>query len=511
MLRYLVYCRKSTDDKEKQVLSIESQVEEIKQFASREKLNIVDWVIESKTAKTPGRPKFNQVLDRVEKGEFDGIISWHPDRLARNSVDGGRIIYLLDTGSLKDLKFPTFWFDSTPQGKFMLNIAFGQSKYYVDNLSINVARGMRQKIRRGDWPGKAPYGYRNNRQNKSIEVDTKTSKIVKTAFQLFSTGHHSFTAISKFMAGEGMTRGNGKPLSINQIKSMFKKKFYIGILEYKGSLYDGNHHCFISKKLFNQVQAVLKTRNRSHDPAHHFAFTGLIKCGQCGASITSESHQKYYKGTDRVAQYVYYRCTKKIIPCDQPYVSEDFLTKQFNQTIKKYAINPQWKPTIDNWLTQKKAKESLKVKAKLKTLTRELQDTQTKLTRLLDLFLDSGLDDKTYRLKQNQLFEHKKKLEDKIQKIRNNGSHWLEPFNEFTNCAILAHKIAHKKSDRDQLRQVAENIGSNFKLKDKKLFINAKTAYLLLVAGGGATTFDPCPDALYKFVTPRRIELRFVG
>ena len=97
MLKYLVYCRKSTDDKEKQVLSIEAQVEEIKQFASREKLNIVDWVIESQTAKAPGRPKFNQVLDRVEKGEFEGIISWHPDRLARNSIDGGQIIYLLNS------------------------------------------------------------------------------------------------------------------------------------------------------------------------------------------------------------------------------------------------------------------------------------------------------------------------------------------------------------------------------------------------------------------------------
>lgn len=163
MLKYLVYCRKSTDDKEKQVLSIEAQVEEIKQFASREKLNIVNWVIESKTAKVPSRPKLNQVLDRAEKGEFDGIISWHPDRLSRNSVDGGRIIYLLDTGHLKNIKFPTFWFDNTPQGKFMLSIAFGQSKYYVDNLSENVKRGMRQKIRRGDWPDKAPYGYRNNR------------------------------------------------------------------------------------------------------------------------------------------------------------------------------------------------------------------------------------------------------------------------------------------------------------------------------------------------------------
>ncbi|MHB1529058.1 MAG: hypothetical protein ACYDDA_01810 [Acidiferrobacteraceae bacterium] len=78
------------------------------------------------------------MMERIERGEAVGILAGHPDRLARNSVDGGRIIYLLDTGKLATLKFPTFWFESTPQGKFMLNIAFGQSKYYVDNLSENV-------------------------------------------------------------------------------------------------------------------------------------------------------------------------------------------------------------------------------------------------------------------------------------------------------------------------------------------------------------------------------------
>ena len=149
MPRYIAYCRKSRDEADKQVLSIEAQVAEITDFAKREHLEIVEWVTEMKTAKSPGREKFGYVIKQIEKGVVNGIVAWHADRLARNSIDGGRIIYLLDTGKLVDLKFPTLWFDNTPQGKFMLNIAFGQSKYYVDNLSENVARGMRQKIRNG--------------------------------------------------------------------------------------------------------------------------------------------------------------------------------------------------------------------------------------------------------------------------------------------------------------------------------------------------------------------------
>jgi DNA invertase Pin-like site-specific DNA recombinase len=140
--KFFLYARKSTDVEDKQVLSIEAQITELRVFAKQEGLNIVEEFIEKQSAKIPGRPVFNKMLDRIERGEANGIISWHPDRLARNSVDGGKIIFLLDTGRLASLKFPQFWFEPTPQGKFMLNIAFGQSKYYVDSLSENTKRGL---------------------------------------------------------------------------------------------------------------------------------------------------------------------------------------------------------------------------------------------------------------------------------------------------------------------------------------------------------------------------------
>src|SRR3990170_4735025 len=199
MIKCIAYCRKSTDEKDKQVLSIEAQIAELKEFAKRENLNISEFITEAKTAKVPGRGQFELVLKKIEKGEANGILSWHPDRLARNSIDGGKIIYLLDTGKLLDLKFPSFWFESTPQGKFMLSIAFGQSKYYVDNLSENVKRGNRQKLRNGVWPSKAPYGYINEPKLRTIEIDPEKSKIIKKAFQLFARDNISFIHISRFL------------------------------------------------------------------------------------------------------------------------------------------------------------------------------------------------------------------------------------------------------------------------------------------------------------------------
>jgi DNA invertase Pin-like site-specific DNA recombinase len=202
--KYFLYARKSTDEPERQVLSIEAQLAELREYAKKENLSPVREFVESKTAKEPGRETFNDMLARVENGEAEGILAWHPDRLARNSVDGGRIIYLIDTGKITALKFPTFWFDPTPQGKFMLSIAFGQSKYYVDNLSENIKRGIRQKLRNGIWPAWAPLGYKNDKENRCIVVNREKAKYIRKAFELYATGEYPLSEIRKIINRAGL-------------------------------------------------------------------------------------------------------------------------------------------------------------------------------------------------------------------------------------------------------------------------------------------------------------------
>jgi DNA invertase Pin-like site-specific DNA recombinase len=83
-MRYFIYTRKSTEDEDKQVLSIEAQLAELKEFAAKEKLEIVGpTFVETKTAKEPGRTKFAEMLSLFEKGKADRILAWHPDRLAQ--------------------------------------------------------------------------------------------------------------------------------------------------------------------------------------------------------------------------------------------------------------------------------------------------------------------------------------------------------------------------------------------------------------------------------------------
>ena len=214
MIKYFIYCRKSSEDEERQILSIEAQLAELREFAKQNNFFAVKEFYESKTAKEPGREVFNFMMTEIEKGNASGILAWNPDRLARNSIDGGRIIYLVDTGKITSLKFPTFWFEPTPQGKFMLSIAFGQAKYYTDNLRENILRGIRQKIRRGELSAKAPLGYFNEPRLRTIEPDKKTFNKVKEILRTFATGEYTLTKIRSKMFSLGCFRHRHFALTI---------------------------------------------------------------------------------------------------------------------------------------------------------------------------------------------------------------------------------------------------------------------------------------------------------
>ncbi len=177
-------------------------------------------------------------------------------------VDGGRITYALDTGKLTSLKFPKFWFENTPQGKFMLNMAFSQSKYYVDALAENTKSGLKEKVRRGEFPCKAPIGYLNDYRTKKIIVDRKRAAVVKEAFELYATGAATLDRIHAFFAERGMVTSNGYAFIRGYVSNVLSNPFYYGHFRYNGEVHEGTYEPIITKALFDQVADVLNRRWR---------------------------------------------------------------------------------------------------------------------------------------------------------------------------------------------------------------------------------------------------------
>ena len=502
MIKYIAYCRKSTDEKEKQVLSIESQIAELKEFATKEKLQIVCFLTESRTAKTLGRPVFEEVIQKIEKGEANAILSWHPDRLARNSVDGGKIVYLLDTGKLIDLKFPTFWFDNTPQGKFMLSIAFGQSKYYVDNLSENVKRGNRQKLRKGILPNKAPYGYINEPRLRTIEVDPIKSRIVKKAFELFAEGESSIADISRFFQKFGITKYSGKMLHLDTVKRILSNKFYIGIINFGSEIYEGTHKLFLPPELFSKVQKIIKAREHPKNNKHNFTFLGLAKCSECGCSITAEVKHKCYPKTRGNVDYIYYRCTKKKTHCGQIYLREELLEQQLRAIVAKSSLPDSWAKLWLERLNKEGTEEKANSENQITKFSSEVQKIDKKLDRLLEGYLDQIVDPQIYQQKKNELVELKIKFKGKMAGISKNGSEWLGLMREFIEVAADAAKIARAKHNGEELSFFAKKVGSDYSLNDRQLFCVYKQGFAALAAGTGAASAIPdSPNSPFLWVT----------
>ena len=469
--KYILYARKSTDVEDKQVLSIEAQLVELRSYAKQEGLQVIDELIEKQSAKIPGRPIFGQLLKRIEAGEASGILAWHPDRLARNSIDGGQIVYLLDQTHLTSLKFPTFWFDNTSQGKFMLSIAFGQSKYYVDNLAENTKRGLRQKVRRGEYPSRAPLGYINDLRNKSIVVDKRRAPIVVQAFDLYARGDQRLEDISHFFASKGVLTRGGKPFKKDKIKHILSNPFYYGHFRYVGELYEGKHTPILTKKLFDKVQSVLIERGRPRKANHNYpkVFCGLLRCGSCGLMITGETRTKIQKNGN-IHTYTYYHCTKKRkdMKCFEPHIRQEVLDEQLSNLLNEYALPDSWTTSLIKMLDTDESQAEQSTGVFIADTTNKITSLQSKLQQLLDSYLDQDIDRETYVAKKAELMSEKKSLEEQNSKLTLTSNTWVEPMRNWLKRANSICKITGNDDLLAKKSLAKEIFGSNLFLQSQK-------------------------------------------
>jgi DNA invertase Pin-like site-specific DNA recombinase len=345
-LKYCLYARKSTEAEEKQALSIDSQIKEMKQIAERENLNIVDVRRESHSAKASGtRPVFMEILKDLEDGLFNAIITWAPDRLSRNAGDLGKLVDLIDQKKLITIKTFGQTFTDSPSDKFLLMILCSQAKLENDNKSINVKRGLRTRCEQGLWPGKAPTGYKkpDSRTRKcEVDVDPERAEVVKKIFEKVAYEKMSVRSIHAWLRYEiDFKTLNDNYLSVGNVFKILANTFYYGRFEFpkdSGVWYDGVHEPLISKELFDLARSSVKSQTiKSY--GKEFAFTRMIKCGDCGSGIVADEKFKKLKAGG-VNRYVYYRCCKsRDRNCKNPAINEEDLIKSFQKMSDKLELD----------------------------------------------------------------------------------------------------------------------------------------------------------------------------
>ncbi len=344
-IKYVLYARKSTESEERQVLSIDSQIQEMLKTAEKDGLEIVDIRRESHSAKDSGqRPVFNEILVDIRKGRFGGILTWAPDRLSRNAGDLGSLVDLMDQGLLIEIRTNGQRFANNPNEKFLLMILCSQAKLENDNKSLNVKRGLRTRCEMGWRPGTALTGYLNEKRTDrkcQVLVDPERAPIIKQVFEKVANDQWSGRKVYHWLKFElnFKTHGN-KNLSLGNLYRILQNSFYYGVFEYPvggGNFYQGKHEPLITKELFDKVQEQL-TRNPMNRETREFAFTKLLTCG-CGSGISAcEKYKKLKDGT--TSKYIYYGCTKsRNLNCHDGYIREEELIKQLVILVDQINLN----------------------------------------------------------------------------------------------------------------------------------------------------------------------------
>ncbi len=353
---YFVYARKSSESEDRQVQSIDDQVNRLKQVASAINLKVVDTITEAKSAKKPNnRPLFTEMLRRLEKGEANGILCWQLNRLSRNPVDSGEIQWLLQQGIIKSIRTPDR--EYLPEDNALIYaVESGTANQYIIDLKKGVRRGLQSKLEKGWMPGSAPLGYLNTkteiRGENYIVKDEERFSLIRKAWDLMLTGHYTPPQIAEILNNKWgfrtrqTKRKGGRPMAKSTIYAIFTNQFYTGLVPYMGQVYEGKHEPMITVDEFDRVQVILGRKGKPRPKRHTFAFTGCIHCGECDCMVTAIEKTKIIKRDNALKTFIYYYCTrqKKDTPCSQrKVISGDNLELAIENEIEKYTILPQFR------------------------------------------------------------------------------------------------------------------------------------------------------------------------
>lgn len=518
MPRYLIYARKSSESEDRQVLSIESQVTELERLARQRGVRIVQVLTEARSAKAPGRPVFNQMMQRVYRGEVQGIVCWKLDRLARNPIDGGAIIWAQKQHGLEIIT-PTQSFRQSDDTTILMYIEFGMAQKYIDDLSRNVKRGRRTKVEHGWYPGVPPLGYLNNPLKQSgapaIITDPERFPLVRRMWALMLAGRYTPPQILKIATDDWglrtryMKKEGGSPLTRSAIYKIFTHPFYFGAFEFprgSGEWYRGKHEPMISEAEYDRVQVLLGRKGRPRGITREFAFTGLIHCGGCGAMITAEEkrhlicatcrHKFSYGRRDQcpgcgtaieamreplIRHYTYYHCTKSKDPrCSERSIELKALEAQVDRYLARIQISEEFSQWAIKHLPEIMRQERTDSGDALASVHRAYRDCGKRLQNLIKLKTSplnadgSQLTDEEYAVQRVPLVQEQQRLAQLLDDVGDPE----ETRHVFQFASTARERFT--KGTPDEKKQIVDAIGSNLTLTGKTLTFEARKHFQVL-------------------------------
>jgi len=455
----VLYARVSSKEQEREGYSIPAQKKLLYSYAQKHGYEIVQEFIDVETAKQSGRTNFTKMVQYLEEHPKVGIILCEKtDRLYRNFKDYV-IIDDLDLTLVFVKEGSVLNKHSRSHEKFIHGIKVLMAKNYIDNLSEETRKGLLEKAEEGEFPALAPLGYRHDKANKTIELDEKRAPIIKEMFELYAAGEYSIRGLHAYVTDQGLTNRKGNKVMISSVAEMLKNPFYHGDFIWAGKQYHGKHPPIVDKALYDRVQAMISSKNHTRESTHGFAYTGLLKCAECGCSITAEIKK---------GRYIYYHCTFDKGKCGGSYVREEELERQFGKIFKQF----QFSEKVFNW-TREALQLSQKEKAEFHNKAIEKLNAQyLKLQNRIDQMyldkLDGEVEEAFYIKHMKEWREDQKRLQRDISEHQSADENYIEQGIRLIEIARNAYQFFHRK-DQPIRAELVRFIFPNSNLRDGKV------------------------------------------
>jgi DNA invertase Pin-like site-specific DNA recombinase len=349
-MKALILARVSTEEQREAGNSLPAQIERLENYCKRKGFEVVKNFSFDESAYKTKRDEFDKLLGIVQdlsKKEKAAVCFDKVDRLSRSIFDK-RVgtLYEMAVADRIELHFVS---DGQVIGnqmsaveKFQFGMSLGLAKYYSDAISDNVKRAYEQKLRNGEWIGKAPIGYKNiNLENgtKTIALDQEKAFFIKELFELYASGKYSMKTLVIEMKERGLTSNRlHTPISTSQVESILKNPFYYGVMRTGDKLYPHKYEPLISLHLYNQAHEIINSYKRQNFKRTNkpYIFRGFVKCEECGCSISPEIKK---------GKYIYYHCTNYHSNCNNVvWIKEEELLAQVAPTLKGLKLTAE---TVD--------------------------------------------------------------------------------------------------------------------------------------------------------------------
>ena len=478
--KYVAYLRKSTDDKEKQMLSLESQAEVIKRLQELHNVTIIETIEEKQSAKMPGRPGFDKMMDMIEKGKADGILTWQISRLSRNMKDSGQMMYLTDRGLLKTVITEQQTYSKDSMEQFMFGLQSLTAKLENDRTAYNVKTGMTTCARKGIYPACPPLGYSTDRGGikgaRKREIDPIRFPLVRKMWDLMLTGSYTpYEVLTKANEQWGLRNRNDLKLCKSQIYNIFNNTFYYGDFEWpigSGDMYKGIHQPMVTKDEFERVQNMIGKTGRSRPAKHHFPFAGCsLSCSECESAISGYEKFKTQKNGNK-HEYRYYGCNKrKRSDCVQKPVKEKNLDEQIGIVLQSIKIPEGLHELMMEVVKEENKKQFEAIYAQNEANKVAYDAVLKKIDSLIDMRATDLIDDAQFQGRKVDVEKERDRLRELIKNTDKNVTGWIDTADKmFTFAEHAVNRF--QEPDNDIKREILTSLGWNLCIKERKLDIS---------------------------------------